>query len=305
MNATVTAAPLPVNFKGTPQQWIDALLDRLEVSFDGNTFVISDIEPQGNEGPWLKNGTQWWVWNPAESQYVPLDVSASVTDQIYVGDIANGPPDSSVYSIWLQLNGTAVNGLFYYAGTTAGWVAQQSPLQVGSVQLPMLAPQNTGSLITFDSNKNPIALPPGSPGTFLQSTGGVPIWNSPSNAKGIPVFINPVTLVNDLLTVTADEWSTISTLTANGVPLTASAIILGVTVDAQVEPSGSLQIRPGSSGATYVVGTTATFGSSSGISYAQSIVPFFVSAGVASFDWSVSTSGTYTGSSIVLLGYIT
>src|SRR5208282_4004358 len=111
MNATITAAPLPTNFVGTPQQFIDAFLDRLEVVVEGTSFVISDVQPVGNQGPWLKNGTQWWVWDDSTSTYIPLDLTASISDQIFIGDVAGGPPDPTIYTLWLQLNGTAVNGL--------------------------------------------------------------------------------------------------------------------------------------------------------------------------------------------------
>ena len=309
MNATITAAPLPTNFKGTPQQWIDALLDRLEVSFEGNSFVIGDIEPEGNEGPWLKNGTQWWVWNDATSQYVPLDVSASITDQIFVGDIANGAPDPNTFQIWLQLNGTTVNGLFYYAGSTAGWVAQASPLNVGTVQLAYLTPQNTGSLITFDANRNPILLPPGSPGTFLVSTGGVPTWGSQSSVHGVPTFIAPVVLVSAIGTVTGGQWNTISTLTAHGIPITASAIILATSMQLQSDVFfTSLLMRPNSSGSVYTLAAcnTSGGGAPSLSTFNQGIYPIFVSSGVASFDWSSDTSATFDpASQIVLIGYIT
>src|SRR5208282_5294415 len=124
MNATITAAPLPTNFVGTPQQFIDAFLDRLEVVVEGTSFVISDVQPTGNQGPWLKNGTQWWVWDDSTSTYVPLDISASIPAQIYVGDVSQGPPNPAQYKIWLQLNGSVFNGFYYYAGSVAGWVTE-------------------------------------------------------------------------------------------------------------------------------------------------------------------------------------
>jgi len=305
MQATVTAAPLPTNFKGTPQQWLEAFLDRLEVTFEGNTFVISDIQPIGNEGPWLKNGTQWWVWNASTSEYMPLDVSASVTNQIFIGDIANGAPDSSVYQLWLQLNGTQVNGLFYFAGSTAGWVKQASELVPGAVQLNMLAPQNPGSLITFDVNRNPLILPPGNPGSFLQSTGNGLSYGSPSGLHGIPNFITPVTLVT-FGVETGGVWNTISTLAANGVPVTATGIILFTR--AQAAGFGGVlrvQTRPNGAGSVYdlVAMDGVAGGADQHTGCSQGIYPFVVVSGVASFDWSVNTSGTYTGE-LILVGYI-
>ena len=305
MQATITAAPLPTNFKGTPQQWLEAFLDRLEVTFEGNTFVISDIQPIGNEGPWLKNGTQWWVWNESTSEYMPLDVSASVTNQIFIGDIANGAPDSSVYQLWLQLNGTQVNGLFYFAGATAGWVKQASELVPGAVQVNMLAPQNPGSLITFDVNRNPFILAPGNPGTFLQSTGNGLSFGSPQGIHGIPTFINPVTVVSVTGPLTGGSWSTVSTLAANGVPATASAIILQTVAKAAAGGTGgTFQMRPNSAGSIYNLATCENVSASDISTTTQGIFPFVQASGILSFDWSVDNSGTYTGSEIVLVGYI-
>lgn len=303
MNATITAAPLPTNFKGTPQQWLEAFLDRLEVSFDGNSFVISDIQPSGNQGPWLKNGTQWWVWNEATSQYEPLDVSASITNQIYIGDIANGPPDPAVYQLWLQLDGTQVNGLFFYAGTTAGWVEQANPLQPGAVTINMLAPQAPGSLITFDVNKNPTILPPGNPGTFLQSTGNGLTYSSVTATKGTPIFITPVVMVSAIGSVGADDWSTISTLLENGVPLSASAVILATNlINSNVNADPGLQMRANSASPTYTLAKVQ--GGASGGAFNQSIYPIAQASGILSFDWSADTAGNYGGSTITLVGYI-
>jgi hypothetical protein len=307
MNVTVTAAPLPANFKGNPQQLIEALLDRLEVTVDGTSFVISDIQPAGNEGPWLKNGTQWWVWNEGTSQYVPLDISASITQQIFIGDVASGPPDNTKYSLWLQLNGTTVNGLFYFAGTTAGWVTEPNVLVAGAITPIMFQQQPPGSLFTFDVNKNPIVLQPGSPGTFLTSTGNGVTWSSPASTKGVPVFIAPVVLETATGSLTAGQWNTISTLIANGVPITASAIILGTTAGAvNILSNASLLMRPNSAGAQYTLATTRTAGGGDPAvtSFNQGIYPVANSSGVLSFDWSVDTTGNWSGSSIVLLGYI-
>jgi hypothetical protein len=304
MNITLTAAPLPANWSGNPQQLLEAFIDRIEISVDGTSFVISDTQPQGNQGPWLKDGTQWWVWDVDTSTYIPLDLSASVSQQIFIGDVANGPPDSSTFSLWLQTNGSSVNGLFWFAGGTAGWVTTPKELVNGAVTLAMLAPQAAGSLITFNTNQVPVALVPGGAGTFLQSTGNGLQWSNLFVVHGTPVFITPVTLVS-ASTVTS-TWTTISGLDTHGVPDTASAVILWATVFSNqggtFTANFGVQIRPSSSGATYPFIDQQT-GSSNDTTSEQAIFPIAVAGSTVSVDYFLF-SGTQKAT-IQLIGYIT
>src|SRR6185437_3034536 len=97
----IEGAPLPVNFRGTPQQLFDAILDRIEVQGEGDLITISDTAPAGNQGPWLKGGTKWYVWDETSSSYIPLDVSDSIHAQIYVGDSGTAP-DPAQFKFWVQ-----------------------------------------------------------------------------------------------------------------------------------------------------------------------------------------------------------
>lgn len=134
----IQAAPLPSNFSGTPQQLFEAMVERLTILFDGGTsFVISDVEPAGNEGPWLKNGTQWWVWDEDQSKYVPLDISESADPLIFVG--STEPDASEGYRLWVKTSGNTVEGIYGWLGETAGWVKKDSDLQAGSVQTNHIA----------------------------------------------------------------------------------------------------------------------------------------------------------------------
>lgn len=119
---TVSAAPLPQSWRGTPQQLLEAFLDRLEITSDLIGFIDSDSPPDHNDGVWLKNGSQIWVWSDEDGgAYVPLDISASYTPQIFVGE---DTPDPDKFQLWLRLDGLTVLGLYAYLGSTAGWVAQ-------------------------------------------------------------------------------------------------------------------------------------------------------------------------------------
>lgn len=75
----VRGAPLPVSFKGDLNKLWFAMLDRLEVisPFGEVQLQIGGLMPTSNKGPWLKDGTQFWVWDEATKTYIPLDISAS------------------------------------------------------------------------------------------------------------------------------------------------------------------------------------------------------------------------------------
>jgi hypothetical protein len=141
MAYTVTFAPLPTNFRGTPQELLEAFLDRMEITSDVVGFVTSDSAPTANDGVWLKNGQQIWVWDEEVEggTYVPLDVSASTRNEIWIGPGTLDPvtPDTSLYSIWLKIVDSAVEGLFYWNGTA--WVSQPVVIGAGAITTDMLA----------------------------------------------------------------------------------------------------------------------------------------------------------------------
>lgn len=132
----IQASPLPSDFRGTPQELFEAILDRLEVSSDIVTIVESETMPTSNQGPWLKNGNQWWVWDAGSSTYVPIDISASAQNEIYIGETA---PDPEEFQLWLQTDGVTVTNFFYYAGSTNGWIAKAAELQPGAVTETIIA----------------------------------------------------------------------------------------------------------------------------------------------------------------------
>lgn len=132
----IRSAPLPSNFRGTPQQLLEAMLDRIQGVSDSEDFAFGGDMPTTNVGPWLKNGTQWYVWNDgSEPKYIPLDLSASLnSNEIFVGEV---PPDTTTTQdfpkVWLKVTGITVLGLYYWFGSTAGWVTVASELQPNSI----------------------------------------------------------------------------------------------------------------------------------------------------------------------------
>lgn len=96
----IQSSPLPASFKGSPDELRQEIVKRLKiVSPNGTNFIfIGDTEPTSNVGPWLKGGTQWYVWDDVTNRYVPLDISASFTIPFFVGA---STPASSTPPIWL------------------------------------------------------------------------------------------------------------------------------------------------------------------------------------------------------------
>lgn len=185
INMNVSAAPLPSNFRGTPQQLIEAFLDRLKITSDAVTVTVSETEPTDNS-PWFKNGTQLWVWDTEAGEYIPLDISASVADQISVGP---DEPDPEEFQIWLKTEGNEMIGLFFYAGTEAGWVTSTPVVEVPDNSVSTVKIQNSAvttskianGAVTNAKLASGIALTKleiGEERAFLRmnEAGGAPVW---------------------------------------------------------------------------------------------------------------------------------
>lgn len=130
-------APLPATFIGTPQDFANEMVRRLQIlSPNGTNFIfVGDIEPTSNVGPWLKGGTQWFVWDEAIKRYVPLDISASETVWFWHG--ASTPPSTPPF-VWLKTTKDATDidpsigsaiGWYIFNGTN--WIAFNSIVASG------------------------------------------------------------------------------------------------------------------------------------------------------------------------------
>lgn len=118
-NLTLQVSPLPVTFKGTPQELFEQLVLRSKIVSPSGTnfFFIGDTEPTSNVGPWLKNEKQWFVWDEDIKRYVPLDISESETTWFHVGA---STPASSDPPLWLRTTKDQVEG-DTSIGSPIGW----------------------------------------------------------------------------------------------------------------------------------------------------------------------------------------
>jgi hypothetical protein len=123
-NLLLQGVPLPPNFEGTPNDFFIAMLQRISIvsPVGFTTFVIGGAKPTTNQGPWLKNGTQWYVWDDTLGDYSPLDITASMPDLFW---IQNGTPASFSPPFWIKLNPaeTRIEGFYVNGQDGTGWHA--------------------------------------------------------------------------------------------------------------------------------------------------------------------------------------
>jgi len=175
-NLRLQSAPLSPSFSGTPSDLLREIvrLTRI-VSPDGYYgIVVSDIEPESNQGLWLKEGTKIYVWSDDEARYVPADITDGIATQLAqladlvsrsaAGRIIFSPvePGASerLRTLWFRTSGDAViasrvwdpaahawrqpPGTVYHTATTTGTTDDQYVLSLDS---PADLAQFTGVLI--------------------------------------------------------------------------------------------------------------------------------------------------------------
>jgi hypothetical protein len=130
-NLVLVAAPLPPDFEGDLQDLYEAMVFRFQIlsPVGTNFFVTGDVEPSSNQGPWLKNGNQWWVFNEAAGGYVPIDISASTHPDFFTGPADPGTPGTDDPVFWVRTNGNHIVGLYGWNGSA--WVASANAVASG------------------------------------------------------------------------------------------------------------------------------------------------------------------------------
>lgn len=112
---TFRASPLPSQFKGTPQQLLDAMVARLSIEGQDELsfFVTGSVAPTSDVGPWLKNGVTWYVWDVVTGSYIPEIIEFRSLRYI----ASQTAPDQAIYTFWIELDamGKAI-AIKYYSG---------------------------------------------------------------------------------------------------------------------------------------------------------------------------------------------
>ena len=117
-NFVIVAAPLPPDFEGDPQDFADALVERMQIQSPAGTnfFVVGSVEPSSNVGPWLKDGTKWYVFDVTTGRYVPADISDSATQVFVVSSIEPDEPTGDAPTIWLRAVNNRVIAWYFWDG---------------------------------------------------------------------------------------------------------------------------------------------------------------------------------------------
>lgn len=311
-NLLIVASQLPPTFAGDPNFFFRSILERMKIVSASGTafFVVSDLEPSSNQGPWLKGGTQWWVWDEQLKRYVPLDISESETKWFQVGSTTPATADPPV---WLKTTEDQTQahpqpgnpiGWYLYNGTT--WVGftelfdnevTQSKIADKNVTFPKIQDGVENALFAFDSSKRPTVIIPTTDGFVLSLVAGVPTW---SQAKGVPVFLDSIETVFN--SGAAQDWTRYD---SGGVPTTASAVILSCkwSIDgpAVAQPEVLIRTQLGENEYTFVQ-TSAIDGDDRGAS--QSIFPMVVLGGFAGFDFKITAPGFINQCLVEVIGYL-
>lgn len=181
-NLLIQASHLPPTFSGSPDELFQAMIERMKIVSPSGTsfFVESDVMPSSNVGPWLKGGTEWWVFDKELKTYVPLDISESETIWFQVSTNA---PATAEPPLWLQIANDG-NPVGWYWWNGASWVSFTALLD-HSVTLPKLVQQPIGSLISFDASGNAEAVSGGTPGQIpMIDVDGRVKWKNSAVAPG-------------------------------------------------------------------------------------------------------------------------
>ena len=166
-NLFIQASPLPATFQGSPNDFYSEMIKRMRIlSPSGTNFIfIGDTAPTSNVGPWLKNGTQWWVWDPSTKQYAPADISASFSTAFVMG---HTQPATATPPVWLQttLDANSANPGFF--GEMLRWYIFDGVNWLSPHPVPPNSPEirlwngTQQALWAYDGGDgaNPVSIPP-------------------------------------------------------------------------------------------------------------------------------------------------
>lgn len=116
-NLVIVASQLPPDFVGDPQTFFEALVERMDIQspVGTNFFVVGDAEPSSNQGPWLKNGDRWYVFDVNQGKYVPINIDDSL-HLFVVGPDTPDAPEGLDAKLWLRTADTRAIGWYGWNG---------------------------------------------------------------------------------------------------------------------------------------------------------------------------------------------
>src|SRR5688572_3081654 len=148
----LVAAPLPSDFRGNMQALFAAFVERLQIMspVGTNFFVVGDVEPETNQGPWLKDGTKWYVFSETEARYIPADISDSLPRVFTVSSEEPAAPGTDDATIWLRTDNDRVIGWYFWNGLV--WRPGGNVPPSGTTALRPSTPQDLEQYFDTDIN---------------------------------------------------------------------------------------------------------------------------------------------------------
>lgn len=225
-NLFIQMAQLPVTFKGSPQDLSLEMIKRMRiVSPNGVNFIfVGDVEPTSNVGPWLKGGTQWWVWDDNTNRYKPQDLSASFTAPYAIG---NSTPTSINPPVWLKTTQDATDLAPTAYGEPLGWYIFD-----GQSWVPFNDIVNSGS--TANRPSSPVDFQ-----QFYDTDIGVLIWWERGAWRTVSGVPGDVKFVATALATDALRQNPGWTLAPTLFPQYAGITLVSATSDAGAAPATS------------------------------------------------------------------
>lgn len=183
-NLVIVAAPLPGDFEGTPQEFYEAMIERMEIQspIGTNFFIVGDVEPSSDQGPWLKNGDRWYVFSQIEGRYVPINIDDSL-NLFTVGEGFPAQPGVDDPVLFLRTSGT--RGIGWYGWDGSSWRSINDVPPSGTTALRPASPVDLEEYWDTDIN------------TLIHWERG--LWRTVSGSPGDVKFVAQA-LLSDALT---------------------------------------------------------------------------------------------------------
>lgn len=151
-NLVLSSTPLNADFSGDVQALFAAMVARLKIlSPTGSTlFQTGDVEPVGNQGPWLRDGTSWWVYDETTGRYVPADISDSSALPFFLQNTTPAAPTGDEPLVWMKTFNGRIIGLYGWTGAT--WQRASTPPNQGATAARPADPQDLEQYWDTDIN---------------------------------------------------------------------------------------------------------------------------------------------------------
>ena len=117
--ALVSVTPPPPGWSGDLTALFSLLQLSLKVTNPAgyNSFVTGSVAPTTDQGPWLKNGVEWYVWSSVDGGYVPQGLTGAMPEILGGGETIPDTSNTSGAFFWTP---PGIGSALYHWGSS-GW----------------------------------------------------------------------------------------------------------------------------------------------------------------------------------------